>query len=102
MKTSLGRRVTGEHGASCQALLDGLLEASRRPEAAFDIVEKMAVEHPEIGRQLVRASNAAGRRGYHRVTSVRAALVRLGMVQASQILLEDVNRFSPTRFDRAA
>lgn len=94
--------MTGEHGTSCQDLLHGLLEASRRPEAAFEIVEKMAVSHPELGRQLVRASNSAGRRGYQRVTTVRGALVRLGMVQASRILLEDINRFSPTRFDQAA
>ncbi len=100
--TSLSRRVTGRHSATSQDLLDGLLEASRAPDQAFDIVERMATRDPSLGRRLVSASNSAGRRGVHRVTTVRGALVRLGLRQASEILLHEAERFSPTEWGHAA
>ncbi|HJL20571.1 MAG TPA: HDOD domain-containing protein [Sandaracinaceae bacterium LLY-WYZ-13_1] len=92
-------RVTGRHGHATNSIVGELLEASRRPHDAFDILERVTRREPALERHLLRVANAAGRRGFIRITDVRAALVRLGLVTASRILLEAAHRAEPTRFD---
>ncbi|MGE0785371.1 MAG: HDOD domain-containing protein [Sandaracinaceae bacterium] len=95
-------RITGQHGHRSQSVIFGLLRAAQSPNGAFEIIEELTRAEPELGQLLIRASNTAGRRGITRVDTVRGALVRLGVLRASRLLLETTNKADPTVFDRAA
>ena len=96
MKDLLNRRITATHGHGTSSLLDELLRASRRPNDAFDIFEDVAERYPDVKRHLLHAANTAGRRGVYRVTTVRQALVRMGLVASSEVLLHAAHRAEPT------
>ena len=96
MTTQLSSRITAVHGARTTDLLGELLEASRKPDHAFDVLEDLCERHPELRTVLLAAANTAGRRATYRVTSIRQALVRLGLVAASEVLLHAAHRAEPT------
>lgn len=97
MNDLMRSRVTGQHGAGTSELLGVLLECSRRPERGFDLLEKIVERDPALRRQLLRVANAPRHRGLMPVTRTRQALVRLGLVTASEVLLEASHRVEPTR-----
>ncbi|MFK7987640.1 MAG: HDOD domain-containing protein [Sandaracinaceae bacterium] len=92
---SLRHRITARHAIRTSALLDDLLRASRQPDEAFAILEDVASAHPDLEARILFAANTAGRRAYGRITTVRQALVRIGLVSASEVLLEALERVEP-------
>ena len=98
----LRSRITGRHGSKTTSLLEPLLEASRRPDDAFEILIEVAEAHPEMKALLLKAANSATRRGYQRIRDVRPALVRIGVLAAARLMLEAAHREDPTTFGHAA
>lgn len=80
------------------SLLEPLLQASRRPDDAFEILIEVAESHPEMETLLLKAANSAMRRGYQRIRDVRQALVRIGVLHAAQLMLEAAHREEPSTF----